>query len=340
VTVTDAQGCSAIAQTIVTVRPGPLVGAGPDDTLTIGQSHLFAQASASGTGPMTFAWFPSFTVADPGALHAVATPYVTSEYSLFVTDAYGCTHSDTALLVVLPQGNTLSGRLMYAADPAFALPGVKVVMLDIAAKTADTTSTDNQGVFRFVNLPSGSYVMEGVSGQAAGYGAVNATDALGVMLHFAGVQPLTDLPLKAGDVNLASGVNSTDALHIGQYFSGLLPEFAAGDWTFESDTFVFSAQTFHSRTFQALLTGDVNASYDVGTKSRPAESVEYDGQIQAGMGEILRLPLSLDQDAELGALSVHLILPAGLELTGLDLAPGVAGHLSYGKTGPLVRIAW
>ncbi len=93
VTATNAGGCSATSEVVVTVNTAPTADAGADamtcNGVTIGTAAI---------GGMTYEWSPaeglnSTTVAQP-----TANPNVETEYIVTVTDASGCTATDEVIV--------------------------------------------------------------------------------------------------------------------------------------------------------------------------------------------------------------------------------------------------
>lgn len=99
VVVTDASGCTATDQMIVTVNPSPTVSAGPDRAVCIGGSIAIGGSPTGPTGS-TFAWSPSASLTGASTANPVATPTVTTTYTVTVTDGNGCTNTDDVVVTV------------------------------------------------------------------------------------------------------------------------------------------------------------------------------------------------------------------------------------------------
>ncbi|MBK8819545.1 MAG: hypothetical protein IPN49_10805 [Saprospiraceae bacterium] len=56
VTITDTNGCTSTSQTIITVNPQPVLNAGQDVDICIGQSVLLTVNATNGTPPYTYNW--------------------------------------------------------------------------------------------------------------------------------------------------------------------------------------------------------------------------------------------------------------------------------------------
>jgi hypothetical protein len=121
--------------------------------------------------------------------------------------------------------------------------------------------SDPAGAFRLGPCPTGRYVLRlSKTGDVEG---TNSLDAIKVMRHGAGIEPL-DSPMKllAADVNRDGDINILDAVGIVRAAAGLaaLP---SGDWTFDPDTVLFDPldRDVSGRNFAAVRMGDVNGDW-------------------------------------------------------------------------------
>jgi len=70
---------------IVNVNNAPIPNAGPDGDICYGQSYTL-----QGTGGFQYIWSPAIYLSTPSVANPVATPTITTTYSLSVVDAIGC----------------------------------------------------------------------------------------------------------------------------------------------------------------------------------------------------------------------------------------------------------
>jgi gliding motility-associated-like protein len=103
VNVTDGNGCSASAQTTVTVNPLPTPDAGIDQTICSGNA---ANLLASGGG--TYTWNGGSLVNANGAAQTVS-PLSTTSYTVTVTNGFGCSLNDTMIVNVNLTPTTSAG---------------------------------------------------------------------------------------------------------------------------------------------------------------------------------------------------------------------------------------
>lgn len=97
VTITGILGCVSTDVVIVDVNPLPLVDAGPSSGLCIGDNIMMGGNGSAGT----YSWSPGATLDDPTSLTPIATPTITTTYTLTITSAQGCMASDTASVIIL-----------------------------------------------------------------------------------------------------------------------------------------------------------------------------------------------------------------------------------------------
>jgi gliding motility-associated-like protein len=94
-TVTDNGGCSFTAIAVVNGISSLNPDAGPYVTITQGQStNLF------GVGGFTYSWSPPNSLSCVNCQNPIATPTVTTTYTLTVTDSLGCFATDTVTVFV------------------------------------------------------------------------------------------------------------------------------------------------------------------------------------------------------------------------------------------------
>ncbi len=93
-------GCVRTKTVNIAIKPNPLVNAGPDKTILIGES-VTLNGSASGI-PQSILWTPSGSLSGSNTFTPVATPQTTTLYTMTVKDANNCTSTDDALVTVIP----------------------------------------------------------------------------------------------------------------------------------------------------------------------------------------------------------------------------------------------
>jgi PKD repeat protein len=109
VTVTDANGCQATDNITITVAPVLTVTATADDNILSTCPTSVAQLTATATGGeelsgggYTWSWAPSTGLSATNIPDPVAKPASTTTYTVTVTDANGCTATNTVTIEVRP----------------------------------------------------------------------------------------------------------------------------------------------------------------------------------------------------------------------------------------------
>jgi hypothetical protein len=102
-TVTNtASGCQNTDQVTVSVNPLPIVDAGAAISVVQGNSTTIGgNPTASGNGPFTYSWSPAGTLDDATIANPLATPTVTTTYTVTVTDDNGCVSSNNTVTITV-----------------------------------------------------------------------------------------------------------------------------------------------------------------------------------------------------------------------------------------------
>ncbi|BDD03346.1 hypothetical protein AUTU_08290 [Aureibacter tunicatorum] len=109
-TVTDKYGNKDSAQVQVVKAVEPVADAGGDFKITSAYPNIIPiHATASGESPLSYSWTPAASLDDASVLEPVPNPSVDTEYTLTVTDSYGCTATDAVLIEVT--NDELTGKI-------------------------------------------------------------------------------------------------------------------------------------------------------------------------------------------------------------------------------------
>ena len=123
-------------------------------------------------------------------------------------------------------GYTLSGTFNYDDTSLTPMDSVKIMIYDNGVMI-DSTRTNISGNYQVPGLKNGVYNITATTHKP--WGGVNATDAVKVKRHFAGLNLFTSsIQLHAADVNLSYSINSTDAVKILRRFAGIDTTFDRG----------------------------------------------------------------------------------------------------------------
>lgn len=341
-TVTDQQGCDSWDEVYITVNQVVV----PDillDTLVmyLGNSELIEMADNSKVHlQFTFDWFPptflnSATLREPttSAVHDIL-------YTVTMTDQFGCQGTDDVFVQVIPDGNSVAGRLTYQNNSQDPLSDVPVNLLGANKSVVATALTNEEGYFSMTQLPAGSYCLDFDADYLFSYNGVNALDALIAMYHYNQWQVLTGLRAVAGDVNGLSAINAQDALLIARRFAGLIPGFAIGEWVYDAPCFTLNGGNAHYLDVSALYTGDVNGSAIPLAKDLTVLPLLTSGEMVLVPGQDLELPVGVGGLKDIGSASIVLEIPEGWNVKDVSLAEGVGGELAWNILENHLHLAW
>ena len=232
----------------------------------------------------------------------------------------------------------VSGTLTYNNTASTPMTNSTVRVLDAQGAVVRVGATNSTGAFTIDSIPHGTYTLSGQTNKP--WGGVNASDALAINRHFSGSVPLVGLRLGAADVNGNVAVNASDALATNRRFSGNISSFSVGNWISETPSVAVSG-TPASQSLKMLTYADVNGSYVPSTTQRFGASVHLQEGTDQGFVRdgLVRLTLRADRAMELGALSLELPLPAGLEVVGMESGTAM-GHSSWGRRDGIWCYGW
>jgi len=102
---TDPNGCTGSDNLQIISRPLPIVEAGRNDTLCIGDSYnlnAFAEAAGNGTGQIIYQWTPDNFITNTNISNPTVNPQDDITYYLTVTEnEFGCINTDSVFIRVL-----------------------------------------------------------------------------------------------------------------------------------------------------------------------------------------------------------------------------------------------
>ncbi|MFK7972740.1 MAG: SdrD B-like domain-containing protein, partial [Bacteroidia bacterium] len=212
VTVRDARGCTDTDVVRVTVNPKPNANAGPDQTICAGESTTITATATSGTPAYTYSWNQGLGT---GATKTVS-PTNSTNYTVTVTDAKGCTDTDVVRVNTEARGSlgdyVFEDRnyngIQDATDPAVS--GVTVRLFedndgngvpDAGGLVATTTSNAN-GLYSFPSVCPGDYVI--LFGTKSGYQRTIRNNTAGKDAADSDANPANG---RTGTITLAPGEN-------------------------------------------------------------------------------------------------------------------------------------
>jgi len=246
-----------------------------------------------------------------------------------------------AQVTSLSTTNTLlSGTVKYANLAATTIKNAPIAVKTFAGTTIASTTTNTSGVFAFPSFASGNYQMT-ISPVAPAWPwtPCNATDALGILNHFAMIAPLSGIKMGAADVNASHTINGTDAMHVLKRFNYLITTFPAGDVLYDSDTVIVNGSNV-TDNIRLLYFGDVDASFIPAKKSVSSLGLVIEGKVLVDSYTDFEFPVRLKTGMKVGALSLGFHFPTEyLEITGVRLASSPA-EVSWNTLDGTFRMAW
>ena len=99
-TYTVMGSCNDSAIVVIHVNPNPVTSAGPDTTICFGQ-----QVQLIAGGGNTYQWQPVSGLSNSGISNPIATPTVSTTYTVLITNQFGCSNTESVVIFVtyIPQ---------------------------------------------------------------------------------------------------------------------------------------------------------------------------------------------------------------------------------------------
>ena len=320
----------------IRMHPYPVVDAGPDILADYGDTIILNPVVSGGTPPYHYQWQAYWWFQQSNVANASMVATSSTALSLSVTDSIGCSSTDGLFLYVGPQTEArVSGVVAYDNSAGTLLDNTLVRLLGPTAR--DSMLTTPAGSYLFDSLGAGSYYMNAAPAKA--WGGVNATDALLVLKHFVDSVHLGDLRVRAADVNGNGYINAVDALWCARRFTGLDTTFPIGDWISEEAAFYTPGIGDYPIDIKVICSGDVDGSHQPGKKAAGNTRLIIEGEIKLN-GDIHQIPVKAGNSMQIGAVSLHIAAPRGIQILNADMPEGRSGELIFNTSGSDIRIAW
>jgi gliding motility-associated-like protein len=92
-------GCVKTKTVNITIKPNPVIDAGPNKTILAGNQVML---EGTAVNPVSIAWTPAATLSSSNILKPIASPSITTTYTLTVKNSDNCTSVDNATVTVIP----------------------------------------------------------------------------------------------------------------------------------------------------------------------------------------------------------------------------------------------
>ncbi|MCX6271203.1 MAG: hypothetical protein NTU44_08310 [Bacteroidetes bacterium] len=241
-------------------------------------------------------------------------------------------------IITVHIGSRLSGKIYYKNLVQSPINNAEVHVRSTGETQTRSVNTNPGGIYTFTQALQGQ-VITSVSVNKP-WGGVNATDALLILRHYAHMDTLEPVNVKAANVNASYGVNAADALFAARRFIGLVDSFPSGDWYCPIDTVILSGNsTIHN--IPVLCYGDVDGSYTPEQK-KVNLAFSNSGRIKVSPNSLIDIPVFINRSVTAGAVSLEILYPSDL-LTVKNIKPGNSIENSsflYSIEKNKIRIAW
>jgi photosystem II stability/assembly factor-like uncharacterized protein len=244
---------------------------------------------------------------------------------------------------VIPVGHLISGTLGYNNIYSTAIDSMWVHLRSNNV-IIDSVMTDLSGHYSFPDIFNGTYAITGRTQKP--WSGVNATDALKIQRHFAGLETITEpIRLQAADVNNSNSVNGTDAVQVKLRFAGMDATFERGDWTYAKPVFggnnIIISGSNVTQDFYGLCVGDVNGSNIPAPGNRMDNNkvkILMNGTIEVIPGQEFDLPIRTKESIAVNAIS--LVIPFSSDLLEVIDVKTTTGSPIFTAQHGEIRIAW
>ncbi|MEI6766812.1 MAG: hypothetical protein WCM76_14380 [Bacteroidota bacterium] len=345
----------------------PIALAGPDVNYCGGSGIQIGGASSGSS----FTWAPASGLSNPSVLQPFASPSATTTYTLTATTG-GCTATDEVIVTL--KNLKISGTINYQYMAGLSLSPYSLYSNGVENKVylyadGETTKLDsavlqNDGSYTLNNVLPGNYNVTVKSERI--FEGVGSPDALAIQKHNIHLTDLAGIYLLAAHTQNTSTLSATDALNCRKRFVQTLSSFTMGDWLFAANEPIYDTllntydvnqgimnrnNTFkvkmtdadHTLNIGALCVGDADGSRsDIILKNYPVPT--YKSEIAATAGQLIEVPLSLNIDADAGAISLIIDYPSNLQIEEvmmngrrLSLNPD---ELIYNIKGGKILLSW
>ncbi len=240
----------------------------------------------------------------------------------------------------------ISGRVGYYSSPD-SRP-VRNVEIALSGDRDQSFTTKTDGTYLFSDIYTGDY--SSAPSKSDDLGGLSATDASRIARYAEGLIELDAYQKIAADVTLNGDISSTDASDISRYAAGLTDSLntAGTNWTFvpvaEDGTLSWDRKyaplksNEENENFVAIRLGDVTGDWEPDSpKKRKASEPAAFSVSAAKPGTLLRIPIVLNQDAEIEGIDVQIVFDSHvLEFADLSLDNSILedkGYVSVSKKG-------
>ena len=359
VKVTNANGCVAeSAEITVTVNELPTVTIAMDDTdakVCTGSTVVYTATSTNANSVANEFIFKDQNGNILQAQSASNTYSHTANTDGLIVSVIGvnttttCQSAEvTASALTVKSCYDYSGVLAYyhpTSTNQTPLGNVLITLTHTTNGDVQTYTTDlNTGAFTFTNLfDNEDYDVTYTTGKT--HGGINGTDALIIFLKSLNIinypAPGTAVRDDASDPNGDDVVDVLDAVRVKLRFAYSINTFTAGDWAWGTTTTKVNGGNVTGQTWFSLAMGDVNYSYwnSVNTNESQSVILQNEGSMTVSDGQRVLIPVRLEQEDNLGAISLSMNIPSAAMTVHNVMLPDSTSFI-YNQIGDELRMVW
>ena len=199
--------------------------------------------------------------------------------------------------------SSLNGFVYYHGDSTEPIEDVNVKLIDTTGVAIDSCVTDINGLYQFNNVLDGTYTIESTT--EIDPGGIDLADAHDIRWYLLGFTTFTPIQEMAADVNGDSTVTWSDYITIVVYYFTHGNSFPAGDWSFETITYVVgNKQKEDPPPSSGVSNGDVDGSFQPGNKPEPDLSITFSEVKTIQANEEFEIPVKINTHFPINSLGL------------------------------------
>lgn len=203
----------------------------------------------------------------------------------------------------------VEGKIILNDQKGTSVSGATVTLTDASGNLFDAVTTRINGKYIFKNVPDGSYTLN-VNGYVSG-GIVDLSDSYLISNYLLGLIQLTDLQLKAADVNEDGRVDWDDYTAINIDYLLYRQSYSFGKIVFIPETIMVTRNNLKSGGSSACgSSGNVDGAFEPGTKTiAQGISVDYTKGVSVAANQLIEIPIYLKDISTIGGFALSLRYP-------------------------------
>ena len=222
----------------------------------------------------------------------------------------------------LTSDKKIDGYFNYYNNPKTPLKDLTLNLINSSDQVVNTTITDDNGYFEFVDIPNNTYTIDVSTSMETG--GINSLDAGKANLWWTSPSEIEQIRWIAGEVDSSGLINATDAGMIQQHFVFNTP-FTRGEWAFwkqndvsslnppaSINNIIIDGENF-SQDFYGICVGDFKGDFIPNFTPRVSASdliLIKESTIISRQEMEFELPIKVTSKIQLAALSLIVDIPS------------------------------